>query len=148
VHFSEEMLDRCKWNVNTSQALVRNFLLINNSATWFFVLQRFLLHFVCVCVFFFTGFNITPQFPPPPPKKEQCSENLVLQRFLLHFVCVFFLGGGGWVVILYLVKKEKKKRREHNGVRTTAVSEIRLQIILLFKLYTIILFHWKSFYHL
>jgi hypothetical protein len=38
----------CKWNVNTSQALVRNFLLINNFATWFLVLQRLLLHFVCV----------------------------------------------------------------------------------------------------
>jgi hypothetical protein len=127
------MLDRYKWNVDTSQALVRNFLPVNNFATWLLVLQRFLLHFVCVCGFFCTVFNITTQLPAPP--KKQWSENLVLQRFLLHCVCVcvFFLGGG--TGLWYWTHSQKKKTHTHNGVRTTAVPEIRLQTIL----------HWKSF---
>jgi hypothetical protein len=120
-------------NGNTSQALVRNFLLVNNFATWFLVLQRLLLHF-------FSAFNITTQFTAPP--KKQWSENLVLQRFLLHCVCVFRGGGLGWVI---LPIPKKKRKRTHNGVRTTAVPEIRFLItILLFKLYISILLHWKS----
>jgi hypothetical protein len=46
VHFSKERCWWCRWNVNALQAVVRNFLLINNFATWFLVLQRFLFfHF-------------------------------------------------------------------------------------------------------
>jgi hypothetical protein len=47
LHFSKGMLNWCKWKVHTLQALVRNFLPINNVATWSLVLQRCLL----CCVF-------------------------------------------------------------------------------------------------
>jgi hypothetical protein len=52
VHFSKEVLDWCKGIVHTLQALLRNFLLINNFALRSLVLHRFYLR----CVFFsFSG---------------------------------------------------------------------------------------------
>jgi hypothetical protein len=39
VHFSKEVLDWCKWNVNTLQALLRNFLLLNNFGTRFNIIS-------------------------------------------------------------------------------------------------------------
>jgi hypothetical protein len=138
VHFSEEMLDRCKWNVNTSQALVWNFLLINNFATWFLVLQRFLLHFVCAC-FFFLGSVSQPSSQPPPPKKKQRCENLVLQRFLLHCVCVCvcicvcFLRWGG-TGLWYWTNSQKKKMhtqwsKNHCSTRDQVANYIAIQIV-------------------
>jgi hypothetical protein len=56
LHFSKAVLDWRKWSVHTLQALVRNFLLINNFTTWSLVLQRSLLFWV---FFFRTNLNVT-----------------------------------------------------------------------------------------
>jgi hypothetical protein len=89
VHFSKEKFDGCKWNVNTLWAPVRNFLLMNNFATWFLVLQKFLLH--CVCVFG-TGFNITSQFP----KNQHNRVRTLYCRGTYFVVFFFFFETGLW----------------------------------------------------
>jgi hypothetical protein len=88
LHFSKEVLDWCKLNVNTLEALVRNFLPVNNFATWSLVLQRFLLP----CFFFFESSLISLHSYPfqwiwvkwywtwSQEKKTQRSKNLCSTR--------------------------------------------------------------------
>jgi hypothetical protein len=106
VHFSKEVFDWCKWLVNTLQALLRNFLLLNNFATWSLVLQRLLLR----CVFFLLEPGSISLHSYPSQRiwvkwywtqlqkiQQQRSKNLCntrdrLQNYLLLFL---FWGGGG-----------------------------------------------------
>jgi hypothetical protein len=142
VHFSKEVLDQCKWNGNTLQALNMNMkksilLCYSSQCPVHFskeVLDRCKWN-VNTLQALLRNFLLLNNF---------ATWSLVLQRFLLRCV-LFSFGTRFYITLLISLPKDiseiiwnpvPKKKKKQRGVRTSAVEEIRLQTYLLLFLWT------------